>query len=105
MKRFAAVVGHDKAVEEVSRHTEVRRELDDCEKERINSQLQLVLDNIDKAPYVKITCFIPDGNKAGGEYRTMEGRVKKILPLLKKLVLTDDREIIIEDIIKIETEI
>ena len=47
---------------------------------------------------VEIEYFVPDKTKAGGEYVFKSGAVSKILPVRKKLVLTDGTEIYIEDI-------
>lgn len=101
---FAALTGHGAAIKETARLTEKRIELDQYMKEALNDKLQIIADQLKDHPKVTITYFKPDETKDGGAYVTASGRVKKIDTYEGLLVMTDGREIPIEEIIKIELE-
>lgn len=101
---FAAVVGYDAAVRETARLTERRIELDEYEKESLNDRLLLVADWLGDCPMLAITYFVPDAKKAGGAYRTISGRVKKIDEYECVIMMMDGTCIPIEEIIAIEGE-
>lgn len=99
---FAALTGHQTAIEETARVTEKRMELDEEEKECLNIQLQ----KIQKEPHkpVQIEYYIPDGKKSGGSYVRKSGNVKKVDEYRKILVMEDGSRIPLDDLIKIEFE-
>lgn len=98
---FAAMVGHDDAIEETARLTDARIELDEDRKTRINEKLQLVAENLGTGMEVTITHFVPDLKKAGGEYVTKTGVIKKIDVDARSLVMIDGEKIEIEEIVEI----
>lgn len=98
---FAAMVGHDDAIEETARLTDARIELDEDRKARINEKLLLIAENLGADKEVTITYFVPDEMKAGGEYVTKVGMVKKIDVDARVLVMVDDEKIEIEEIVEI----
>lgn len=98
---FAAMVGHDDAIEETARLTDARIELDEDRKARINEKLQMVAENLGTDMEVAITYFVPDAMKAGGEYVTKVGVVKKIDMDARSLVMMDGEKIEIEEIVEI----
>lgn len=98
---FAALTGFGDAINETSRITENRIELDDEEKLKIDNILQKLMDKISNKPKVTITYFIPDLRKTGGEYKTKIGNLKKIDEYKQLLVLEDKTEIPIKEIIEI----
>jgi hypothetical protein len=53
---------------------------------------------------VKILCFQADSRKAGGAYRTVTGRVKKLDDHERNLLLEDGTIISLEQIFDIEVE-
>jgi len=101
---FAALTGHDAAIEETARRTEKRIELDEYEKEELNFRLMWIQQLIDTLPGVSITYFVPDSKKSGGEYVTVCGNVSKIKDFERVVVMTDGTEISIDDILMIEGE-
>ena len=97
---FAALTGHQAAIEETARITETRVELDEEVKEHLNMQLQELL--AEQGRKVSIVYYVPDGRKSGGSYVTRVGEVKKIDEYQKILVLGDGSRIPLEDISEIE---
>ena len=95
---FSALTGYGATVEEVEPLTSARIELDESEKERIDDMLQYLYDNIDDRPKIKITYFIADEKKSGGEYCTVEGKIEKIDDYERTVSLSDGRIIPIEEI-------
>ena len=98
---FAALTGYGDAINETTRLTENRIELDNEEKRKINIKLQELKDNIIKKPKVTITFFVPDIKKSGGEYKTINGNLKNIDEYNKILILEDKTNILIKEIIEI----
>ena len=97
---FAALTGHQAAIEETARVTEARIELCEEEKEHLNMQVQELLENQEQK--IQIVYYVSDGIKSGGSYVTRTGRVKKIDEYQKVLVWEDGSRIPLEDISEIE---
>ena len=102
---FAALVGYEDVIEETTRQTDSKRELDETEKAELDRKLSVIAAHLSERPIVVIEYFVPDKTKAGGEYVFKSGAVSKILPVWKKLVLADGTEIRIEDITDITGEL
>ena len=99
---FAALTGYDAAVDETARYTEIREELTEDEVNKLNDDLNRLLDMLDERPEIRVTYFVPDMRKSGGSYKTKIGIVKKIDEYQKILVLEDGCRIPLEDISEIE---
>ena len=99
---FAALTGYDDEVKETARLTNRRIELDDEAKSILDNKIQIVLEQISQRPTVSITYFIPDTRKAGGEYVTITGIIKKVDSYNQVIVLENRTEIPINDIIDID---
>lgn len=97
---FAALTGHDEAIEETARITDSRIELDEYAKDEINRRLQYIAEHTEKT--VSITYFVPDDKKPGGEYITKTGTVAKIREYERDVITDDGIRIPIEDIAAIE---
>lgn len=97
---FAALTGHQEAIEEAARVTDVRMELDEEMKKQLNVQLQKIVSEPGRR--IRIVYYVPDGRKSGGSYVTKKGIVKKIDEYQKNLVLEDGSRIPFEDISEIE---
>lgn len=98
---FAALTGHDEAIEETARLTDTKVELDEYQKAELNDKLQF-LNNSDTDEEVIITYFVPDKKKSGGAYITKRGIVLKVREYEKDVVMDDGTEITIDDIFAIE---
>ncbi len=99
---FAALTGYDDAVEETARITDRKIELSEEEK----STLDDVLLNIERLsgtdPKVRITFFVPDEVKEGGEYVTSDFTVKNIDTVFRRIVLKDKSTISIDNVFSLE---
>lgn len=74
---FAALTGHEEAINETARYTEERIELTEEQKENIDRELQELRDR--GTDYnVRIVYFEPDELKKGGTYIEIKGIIKKI---------------------------
>lgn len=102
---FAALSGYEEAVIEKRRLTDKRIELDESEKEQLDDRLQIIKDNLEAKPIVKITYFVPDKRKSGGAYVTSIGYVKKINTYQSILIMDDGTEIPIKEIVDVVGEI
>ena len=101
---FAALTGHGAAIEETARVTDRRIELDEDAKEQLDQTLQLLLERIDEQPEITVTWFSPDKKKAGGQYHTATGKLKRIDTQESRLILTDGAQIPLEDLLEIRSE-
>lgn len=95
---FAALVGYDALIQETTRLTDQKTELDESVKAELNEKLRLLLELIPQQPEVTITYFLPDNRKAGGAYRTTSGIVRKYLRSENLLVMIDGSQIPIDAI-------
>lgn len=101
---FAALTGHEEAIEETARLTEKKIVLDEVAKEAISMKLFEISRNLDKKWNVSITYFKPDRLKEGGVYLTDIGVVKKIDEVEKIIVMDNGMRIEIEGIIGVEID-
>ena len=96
---FAALSGHNEAIVETARLTEMFRELSEDEQNRLTKKLNYVLENGSR---VIITHFIPDTTKAGGMYKRVIGLIKKYDEIDRTLIMKDGKTIPIDFISEIE---
>jgi hypothetical protein len=102
---FAALTGHDSAIQETARLTDDRVELDEYIKNALNDKLQVLINWLEGKPAVKIRYFKPDENKEGGYYITANGTIKKIDEYEQIIIMDDGTVIPIDEIISIESKI
>lgn len=94
---FAALTGHDEAIEETARLTSERPEIDESSKEMLDDRLRRIGESV-----AEFTYFVPDEKKSGGAYRTTTGVVKKIRELEQEIILADGTTIPFENLIAID---
>ena len=87
---FAALTGHDAAVQETARLTDRKTELDENIKEIINEKLIASALGLSE---ICIEYFQPDGRKSGGVYLNTVGFIKKIDTLKSEIVMSDGKRI------------
>lgn len=102
---FAALTGYDAAVRETARLTTERIELDENAKADLDMKLSLLKESLSGSPQISVIYFVADQKKAGGEYITINGSLKRIDVYEGRLVMEDGREIPIEDIMEIESSL
>lgn len=99
---FSALTGYEDAVKETARLTDTRIELEESEKDLLNTKLHILLDSLATEPKVKITYFLPDGRKSGGKYVSKMGTLKKMDLYNRQIKLEDETVIPFDDIFAIE---
>lgn len=102
---FAALTGHEAAVQETARLTTKKTELSDEEKYMLEKKLQLLSSRLAEMPAVAITYFRPDEKKSGGEYVSVSCRLKDIDTLNARIIASDTCIIPIDCITCIESEL
>ena len=102
---FAALTGYEAVVAEAARLTDDRLELSEDMKIILNDKMQMIVDNLDKEPFVTIKYFVPDKRKAGGAYVETSGIVKEIDEYERCIVMTDGIKIPIEQVRAIDGEV
>ncbi len=101
---FAALTGYGEAVKETARLTGEKIELDETEQAILDRKQRILMDAISEHPAITVTYFKKDERKAGGEYRTVSGKLKKIDEWDRTLILADGEQIRSDDIFNIESE-
>lgn len=96
---FAALTGHDAAITEAARLTDARPILDESVKQEISDLLQLA--SADSNLVLNIVYFVPDTRKTGGTYMELTGRIKKLLPHEKLLIMDSGTRIPLEEIVDV----
>ena len=99
---FRALTGYEDAVRETARLTDDRVELTEDEKVILDGKLQRLADNLANHPLVTVVYFQPDKKKAGGEYVTTTGQLKKIDDYEGVLILAGGERVVIENILDIQ---
>lgn len=99
---FAALTGHEAAIEETERRTEEEITLDDTMIADISDKLYEISQHLSEKWRVSITYFRPDEKKAGGAYLTDVGTIKKINEAEQLVIMDSGMRIKMEQMIKIE---
>lgn len=95
---FAALTGYDAAIKETGRLTDDKIELDEEALTALDMKYQLLMDALDDAPEVTITYFQPDARKAGGQYVSATGTVKKVDTFGRRILLQDGTRIPLDSV-------
>jgi hypothetical protein len=101
---FAALTGHEAAIEETARLTDQKMELEEDAKEKLDRVLVELLHHLKERPFIHISFFKQDEQKDGGEYLSVTELVCKINLYERLLVLEDKTEIEFDDIIHIQMQ-
>ncbi len=99
---FSALNGHEEAIDETARLTQMRVLQDVSVKEELDRKLQYLTSVIHQSPLVTVTYFVPDLRKEGGRYETVCGNLKKVRETERELVLSGDFVISVDDILYLE---
>ena len=95
---FAALTGYDSAIKETGRLTDERIELDEEALSALDRKYQLLIEALDDAPEVTIIYFQPDERKAGGQYVSATGTVKKVDTFGRRILLQDGTRIPLDSV-------
>ena len=86
---FAALTGHEDAIQETARLTDSFIELDEDKKGQLDEQLRFIREHLGQKPECEIVYLRPDAKKDGGANVTVRGRIKKIDEYPRQVVFTD----------------
>ena len=99
---FAALTGHEEAIEETARLTEEQIMLDETAIEAINEKLYEISLHLSEKRNLSITYFRPDQYKSGGAYLTDVGTINKVDEMEKVIIMDSGMKIPMEQIIEVE---
>ena len=102
---FKALTGYDETIKETSRFTDSEVLMDNEALNMLNRKLQMILTRINEEPEISITYFKEDGKKRGGAYVNETGVIKRIDTLNRGIILTNGKEIALDNILDIESDI
>ena len=102
---FAALTGHGAAIRETARLTEQEHEPGEDYADQLDRKLQILRRYPGGSPEITVRYFEPDAKKAGGEYVTISGRLKKIDEHRRLLVFEDQTEIPISRIAGLDGDV
>jgi len=101
---FSALTGYDDVISETARIVEKKIELDESAKEEIDRKLIYLKENM-TFQKVAVTHYVADKTKEGGKYVVKTGKIKRISNEEKKIVFDDKTEILIKNILKMESPV
>ena len=101
---FAALTGHAAAIQETARLTDQRMELDEDTKAMLDLKQQILADRIAEQPEVSVVWFRPDERKAGGQYVTTVGQLKKVDDIERVLRFDDGTTIPLDDVLELHSD-
>lgn len=93
---FAALHGHEDAIDETARLTDRKIELDDTQKERIDRILRQAA--ADTTLCLRLICYEADPLKEGGRYVTVTGHVKRIDEITRRILFSEGTTVLIEHV-------
>lgn len=99
---FAALTGHEAAIEETARLTDQKLELDEDSKEKLDRILAELLHHKGERPVIHITFFKKDERKVGGKYLSVTEQICKINVNERLIILEGGTEIYFDDILDIQ---
>ena len=102
---FAALTGHEAAIQETQRLTDRQIQLDEDALETLDEKLELIREHLGTEAEVTFTCFVPDEKKDGGAYATCSGSVKKLDLYARTILLLDNTVISLDKIVDIQGDL
>ena len=102
---FAALTGHEAAIDETARLTDTFIEPDEDEKQILDAKIHMLMDMIEEKPEVTVVYFRPDAKKSGGAYVSTTGCLKKINILTREITMSDGTVIPVDSVDEIHSDI
>ncbi len=99
---FAALSGHEEAIEETARVTDAKMILDEDAIGKMNEALYAISKHLQEKWTVSITYFQPDTLKDGGAYLTDVGTIKRIDDIEKIIIMDSGMKIGMEQVMQVE---
>lgn len=101
---FAALNGHEEAIREGARLTEIW-DNDPTRLSALNNKFITLQQHIQQRPIVRIKYFSPDTKKEGGSYAFVSGVVKAINENEAKIIMADGHSIMLAMVADIQGDI
>lgn len=98
---FAALTGYGEAVDETARLTASEIDLAEDKRAELDRKLEIIRNSLPNSPEVILTYFVNDDKKEGGEYQTIQAKIKRIDPYERIIILVDKTKIPIDHIAEI----
>lgn len=109
---FAALTGYGASIDEATRLTDNKAELDENARELLDQKLRQIAEWMGSGEgkrdlTVSVRYFEPDSKKSGGTYRTLKGRMVKIDLLERTIVIQEENRVTlgVEDIYSIDCDL
>ena len=102
---FAALTGYEAAIAETARLTDDWIEPGEADVQTINDKIVCLMEHLPDRPEITVLYFLPDERKAGGQYVSAQGRLRRIRTYEQEIELQDGHVIPIGHILSIESEI
>lgn len=99
---FAALTGFGAVINETSRLTDKRPELDADTARLLNERIKIITENIRLKPEIEVMYFVPDKRKSGGSLQNFRGSVRRVDEFERELIFTDKSKIQMDDIFFIQ---
>lgn len=99
---FAALTGYSDAIREVERRTDSRAVLGEEELACLDDGIRRLIACESSRPEVSLTFFEPDARKAGGAYRNLRGRVRRVDEIDRTLHLEDGTALSFDALVRLE---
>ena len=96
---FAALTGYEDLLKEISRMTDEEVEINEDQKEILDTKIQILKEYIDTKPLVCVVYFIKDNLKSGGKYETLIENVIKINEYSQSMIFESGKEIYLKNIV------
>ena len=99
---FAALSGFGAVINETSRLTDKKPELDGDSARLLNEQIKIIEKNIKLKPEIEIMFFVPDESKEGGSIQKIRGKIRRVDKFERELIFTDNTKEKMDDIMFID---
>lgn len=102
---FAALTGFGAVINETSRLTDKKPELDAESARLLNERIKIIEENIKLKPQIEVTLFVPDSKKSGGSLQKSRGKIRRVDVFERELIFDDKTKIPMDDIMFIQGEL
>lgn len=102
---FAALTGYEDVLREAARLTDEKIDMGDADAETLNARTVLLLSHLAEHPEITVTYFVPDERKAGGQYVTVTGKIRKFRAAEQEIELDGGPTIPLRQILSLESKL
>jgi hypothetical protein len=102
---FDALTGFDESIDETSRLTEEKIELDENRKEELNGKLSYLVENKQEKIQATFIYFVKDIKKEGGKYVTTTSCLKSYNEITRYITLMNLKSFSVDDLFDINSSV